>query len=110
MMKKALAHHDMYHTGFSDQLRGADTRHSLILHDSKAARYMDYLAWSIGEAQPGRPTTPSDTSPFARGVSAFAAFDIGSLSVEFACQDTLKENAGEISADFLTHCHCAAEQ
>ncbi len=26
--------------------------HGLTLRDNKAARYMDYLAWSIGEAQP----------------------------------------------------------
>ncbi len=54
-------------------------------------------------------TFSSDTSPFARGVSAFAAFDTWAISAEFACQDVFEENAGEILADFLTHCHYAAE-
>ncbi len=145
--------------------------HGLTLRDNKAARNMDYIAWSIGEAQPyvnasgeetnlydaqlvlwlmdsdtaeeaqmsvnewlalaednytvtdtaqqtynGQEftvltyTVPPDTSPYARGVSAFAAFDIWSLSVEFACQDTFEGNAGEILEDFLTHCHYAAEE
>ncbi len=145
--------------------------HGLTIRDNKAARNMDYIAWSIGEAQPyvnasGEETNlydaqlvlllmdsdtaeeaqmsvnewlalaednytitdtaqqtyngqeftvltytfPSDTSPYARGVSAFAAFDIWSLSVEFACQDSFEGNAGEIVEDFLTHCHYAAEE
>ncbi len=54
-------------------------------------------------------TFPSDASPYARGVSAFAAFNTWAVSVEFACQDTFGENAQEILADFLNHCHYAAE-
>ena len=144
--------------------------HDLALRDSKSARNMDYVAWSIGEAQPyvnasGEETnlydaqlvlllsasdTPedaqmsvdewlnlaedhytvtdtarqtcngqeftvltysftSDTSPFARGVSAFTTFNTWAVSVEFACQDTFEEDAWEIMADFLEHCHYAAE-
>ena len=49
-----------------------------------------------------------DTSRFASGVSAFAAFDDWSVSVEFACQDTFEGDAREILADFLNHCHYAA--
>ncbi len=54
-------------------------------------------------------TFSSDTSPFARGVSAFSTFDTWTISVEFACQDTFEGDAGEIMADFLDHCHYAAE-
>jgi len=54
-------------------------------------------------------TFASDTSPFARGVSAFSTFDTWAISVEFACQDTFEGDAGEIMADFLDHCHYAAE-
>lgn len=52
---------------------------------------------------------PSDTSPFARGVSAFTTFDTWAISAEFACQDTFEENGMEILQDFLEHCHYAAE-
>ena len=52
---------------------------------------------------------PSDTSPYTHGVSAFSVFDTRAISVEFACQDTFEEDAQEVLADFLTHCHCAAE-
>ncbi len=55
-------------------------------------------------------TFPSDTSPYAHGVSAFTVVDAWAVSVEFACQDTFEEDAGEILADFLTHCHYAAEE
>lgn len=54
-------------------------------------------------------TFPSDTSPYARGVSAFAASGTWAISAEFACQDTFGEDAQEILADFLAHCHYAAE-
>lgn len=54
-------------------------------------------------------TFSSDTSSFARGVSAFTTFDTWAISVEFACQDTFEENAWEILADFLNHCHYAAQ-
>lgn len=54
-------------------------------------------------------TFSSDTSPFARGVSAFTTFDTWAISFEFACQDTFEENAWEIMADVLNHCHYAAE-
>ena len=53
-------------------------------------------------------TFPSDTSPFACGVSAFTAFDTWAVSVEFACQDTFDEDGMEILTDFLEHCHYAA--
>ena len=53
-------------------------------------------------------TFPSDTSPYAHGVSAFAVFDTWAISAEFACQDTFEEDAQEILADFLNHCHYAA--
>lgn len=52
---------------------------------------------------------PSDTSPYARGVSAFATRDTRAISAEFAYQDTFGEDAQEILADFLNHCHYAAE-
>ena len=52
---------------------------------------------------------PSDTSPYARGASAFAASDAWAISAEFACQDGFEEDAQEILTDFLTHCHYAAE-
>ncbi len=55
-------------------------------------------------------TFSSDASPFARGVSAFSTFGSWAISVEFACQDTFEGDAGEIMADFLDHCHYAAEQ
>lgn len=54
-------------------------------------------------------TFSSDTSPFARGVSAFTTYDTWAISVEFACQDSFEENAWEIMEDFLNHCHYAAE-
>ncbi len=54
-------------------------------------------------------TFSSDTSPFARGVSAFSTFGTWAISAEFACQDTFEGDAGEIMADFLNHCHYAAE-
>jgi len=54
-------------------------------------------------------TFPSNTSPYARGVSAFSTFDNWAVSVEFACQDTFGENVWEILAEFLAHCHYAAE-
>lgn len=53
---------------------------------------------------------PSDTSPFARGASAFTVFDTWAVSVEFACQDAFDENGTEILTDFLEHCHYAAAQ
>lgn len=52
---------------------------------------------------------PSDTSAYAHGVSAFMAFDAWAISVEFAYQDALEEDAQEILADFLNHCHYAAD-
>ena len=54
-------------------------------------------------------TFSSDTSPLALGISAFTTFDTRAISVEFACQDALEEDAWEIMADFLNHCHYAAE-
>lgn len=54
-------------------------------------------------------TFSSDTSPFARGVSAFTTFGSWAISVEFACQETFEENAWEIVSDVLEHCHYAAE-
>jgi len=54
-------------------------------------------------------TFPSDTSPFACGVSAFTVVGSWAISVEFACQDTFGENPGDILADFLIHCHYAAQ-
>lgn len=48
---------------------------------------------------------PSETSPYARGVSAFTTYGTWAISAEFACQDTFGEDAQEILADFLTHCH-----
>ena len=53
-------------------------------------------------------TFASESSPFARGVSAFTAFDTWAISVEFACQDTFEEDGMEILTDFLEHCHYAA--
>ena len=50
---------------------------------------------------------PPDTSPFAHGVSAVAVFDTWTVSAEFVCQDTFEEDAGEILADVLEHCHYA---
>ena len=55
-------------------------------------------------------TFPSDASPYARGVSAFAAFDTWVISAELACQESFEEDAQEILADFLSHCHYAAEE
>ena len=52
---------------------------------------------------------PSSTSLFAHGISAFAAFDTWAISAEFAYQETFKEDAGEILANFLTHCHYAVK-
>ncbi len=54
-------------------------------------------------------TFSSETSPFARGVSAFTTYDTWAISVEFACQDGFEENGWEIMSDFLEHCHYAAE-
>ena len=54
-------------------------------------------------------TFPSDTSPFARGVSAFTTYGPWAISVEFACQDSFEENAWEIMSDFLDHCHYAVK-
>lgn len=54
-------------------------------------------------------TFSSDTSPFARGISAFTTFDTRAISIEFACQDTFEEDPWEIMADFLNHCHYASE-
>ena len=54
-------------------------------------------------------TFSSDTSAYARGVSAFAVFDTWAISAELACQDAFEGNAQEILADFLYHCHYAAE-
>ena len=54
-------------------------------------------------------TFASDTSPFARGVSAFSARGIWAISAEFSCQDAFEEDAGEVLADVLEHCHYAAE-
>ena len=54
-------------------------------------------------------TFPSDTSPYTHGVSAFATFGAWAISAEFACQETFGEDAQEILADFLTHCHYVAE-
>lgn len=47
--------------------------------------------------------------PFDHGVSAFAAFGSHAVSAELACQGTFEEDAGEILADFLEHCHYAQE-
>lgn len=55
-------------------------------------------------------TFPPETSPFERGVSAFTTFNTWAISVEFACQDTFEEDAGEILSDFLEHCHYAVEE
>lgn len=52
-------------------------------------------------------TLSPDTSPFAHGVSAVAVFDTWTVSAEFVCQDTFEEDAGEILADVLEHCHYA---
>lgn len=54
-------------------------------------------------------TFASDTSPFARGVSAFTTFGAWAISVEFACQDDLAEDGMDILTDFLEHCHYAAQ-
>lgn len=54
-------------------------------------------------------TFASGTSPFARGASAFTAYGSRAISAEFSCQDTFEEDAGEILADILEHCHYAAE-
>ena len=54
-------------------------------------------------------TFSSETSPFARGVSAFTTYDTWAISVEFACQDFFEENAWEIMEDFLNHFHYAAQ-
>lgn len=54
-------------------------------------------------------TFSSDTSSFARGVSAFSTFNTWAISVEFVCQDTFEEDAWEIMEDFLEHCHYAAK-
>lgn len=48
-------------------------------------------------------------SPFARGVSAFTVFDTWAISAEFTCQDVFEGDVQEILADFLDHCHYAAE-
>ena len=52
---------------------------------------------------------PTDTGPYARGVSAFAAFDSWAVSVEFACQETFDQDTQVILADFLDHCHYAVK-
>lgn len=52
---------------------------------------------------------PSGINPFSRGVSAFTVYGSCAISAEFSCQDTFEENAGEILADVLEHCHYAAE-
>jgi len=54
-------------------------------------------------------TFSSNTRPFSQGVSAFTTFKNWAISVEFACQDTFEEDVWEIVADFLEHCHYAAE-
>ncbi len=53
-------------------------------------------------------TFSSDTSSFVHGISAFTTFDTWAISAEFACQDTFNEDAREVMADFLEHCHYAA--
>ncbi len=55
-------------------------------------------------------TFSSDTSPFARGVSAFTVFDHWAISAEFACLDDFDGDPGEILTDFLSHCHYAAPE
>lgn len=54
-------------------------------------------------------TFSSETSHFSRGVSAFAVRDAWAVSAEFVCQDAFTEDAGEILADVLEHCHYAME-
>ena len=54
-------------------------------------------------------TFASGTSAFSRGVSAFAVYDAWAISAEFSCQDTFEEDAGEVLADVLEHCHYAAK-
>ena len=53
-------------------------------------------------------TFASDNSPFAYGISAFTVYGAYAVSVEFSCQSTFEEDAGEILADVLEHCHYAA--
>lgn len=54
-------------------------------------------------------TFSSDTSPFARGASAFTTFGTWAISAEFACQDSFEGDAREILTDVLDHCHYAAQ-
>ena len=49
--------------------------------------------------------TGSDTNPYARGVSAFAARGHYALSAELSCQDSFGGDAEAILAEFLTGCH-----
>ncbi|MDE7244443.1 MAG: hypothetical protein K2O18_10810 [Oscillospiraceae bacterium] len=51
---------------------------------------------------------PEDSSTFARGVSAFAAFGDCAVSVELACQEGFDQDPQTILADVLEHCHYAA--
>lgn len=51
----------------------------------------------------------SDASPFACGISAFTVYDTLAISAEFSCRDTFEEDAGEILADVLEHCHYVAQ-
>ena len=52
---------------------------------------------------------PPDTSAYERGASAFTTFNGSAISVEFVCQSSFAEDAGEVLADVLAHCHYAAE-
>lgn len=54
-------------------------------------------------------TFASDTSPFARGVSAFTVYGTFAISAELSCLDTFEEDVGAVLADVLTHCHYAAK-
>ena len=50
----------------------------------------------------------SETNPYARGVSAFGICRDYAVSVELTCQEGFGEDASQLLARFLDHCHYAA--
>ena len=53
-------------------------------------------------------TCKSDANPYARGASAFCAYQDCAVSVELNCLDSFAGDEGAILYDFLNGCHYAA--
>ncbi len=50
---------------------------------------------------------PSETAPYAYGVSAFGVYRNYAVSVELSCRESFAGDAGAVLADFLARCHYA---